>query len=115
MNGDATSDVHESDKPGHQRLTTAGRLLQLLASDGATDLTLLARRLGIPTRRLRACRDGEQPLEPEVQMLLAALVLEISPEHASLARQLHAQAQSALRVREGLVVSHPTYNGRRWR
>ena len=114
-NGDTASDELGPVKPSQLRLTTAGRLLQVVTVDGATDIVRLARRLGIPARRLRACRDGEQPLEPELQILLAALVLEVSPEHAALARQLHAQAQSALRVREGVVESHSTYLGRRWR
>lgn len=97
------------------RLTSAGHLLQLVTKDDAVTLPWLARRLRVPSERLRACRSGEGSLIPEIQILLAALVMELSPEHSPLARRLHAQAQSALRVREGAVESHAVYVGRRWR
>jgi hypothetical protein len=93
--------------------TAAGRLLEAVSATGSVDLALLARRLGTPAQRLQACRDGMLALEPELQIMLAALVMEVSPVHASRARQLHAQAQSALRVREGSVESHTVYVGRR--
>jgi hypothetical protein len=90
-------------------VTTAGKLLQVLEAGGQHDLSQLARRIGIPVRQLHECRDGSRPLELEGQILLAALVVEVAPEHARLARRLHAQAQSALRVRNGEVDSHSTY------
>jgi len=97
------------------KLTSAGHLLQLVTKDDPLAMPRLARQLKVPFDRLRACRDGQGSLEPEVQMVLAALILELSPEHSQLARRLHAQAQSALRVREGAVESHAVYVGRRWR
>jgi hypothetical protein len=64
---------------------------------------------------LRECRDRIRPLDVEHQILLAALATVVAPEHARLARRLHAQAQSALRVREGSVDSHSVYMpGHRW-
>ena len=98
----------------HPRITTAGRLLDVVSA-GGLDLAQLARHLRVPARQLRACRDGATSLEPETQILLAALVMELAPGHALLARRLHAQAQSALRVREGEVESHATYPGHTWR
>jgi hypothetical protein len=112
------NETTRDDQGGKQtpsRLTSAGQLLRLVTKDDAVDLPWLARRLKVPAGRLRACRDGRGSLEPEVQILLAAFILELSPEHSSLARRLHAQAQSALRVREGAVQSHAVYVGRRWR
>ena len=104
-NGEATA---------RPRFTTAGRLLDAVSTSGTIDLALLARRLGTPVQRLQACREGMLALEPELQIVLAALVMEVSPEHGSPARRLHAQAQSALRVRAGAVESHAVYVGRRY-
>ena len=95
------------------RVTTAGKLLQALEAEGAHDLSRLAQRIGISARRMGECREGIRPLEIEEQILLAALVMEIAPEHGRLARRLHAQAQSALRVRNGEVDSHFVYQ-QRW-
>ena len=92
--------------PARPKLTTAGRLLALVTTDDELDLARFARRLKVPERHLRECREGMRSLEPEIQLLLAALVVEVAPAHAAHARRLHAQAQSALRVREGLVKSH---------
>jgi hypothetical protein len=96
------------------KFTAAGKLLDAVSTTGAIDLPLLARRMGTSAHRLQACRDGMLALEPELQIVLAALVMEISPDHATRARRLHAQAQSALRVREGSVESHTVYSGRRY-
>ena len=112
------NETTREDQGGKQtasRLTSAGHLLRLVTKDDAVNLPWLAQRLRVPIGRLRACRDGQGSLEPEVQILLAAFILELAPEHSSLARRLHAQAQSALRVREGAVESHAVYVGRRWR
>lgn len=97
-----------------KNLTSAGRLLRAVVKDGTIELPRLARQLNVPVRRLQACQDGERPLEVELQIILAALVMALSPRHAPLARRLHAQAQSALRVREGSVSSQATYPGRMW-
>jgi len=95
--------------------TRAGRLLQLVTIEGKITCTRIAERLQIPEHELRACRDGARALEPEVQLVLATLVLEIAPECSLLAHRLHAQAQSALRMKQGAVESHMTYHGPRWR
>lgn len=99
-----------------KHLTSAGRLLRAVADNGAIELPRLARHLNVSARLLQACLDGERPLEIELQIMLAALVLELAPhpQLAPLARRLHAQAQSALRVREGAVSSQATYPGRPW-
>ncbi len=89
--------------------TTAGRLLDDVAASGSIDLVMLARRLGITVARIAECRLGLRPLELETQIVLAGVVTVLAPQHARLARRLHAQAQSALRVREGAVESHQTY------
>jgi hypothetical protein len=95
-----------------RRLTRAGRLLEAVTATGSVDLDRVARWLKVPADRLVACRDGTVSLEPEAEMVLAAIVIEMSPEHGAEARRLYAQAQSSLRVRRGLVQSHLTYNGR---
>ena len=97
------------------RLTTAGRLLAAIEERGTADLARLAWHLGVPQERLAECRDGVRPLDVEVQIRLATLVLTVAPEHGRLARQLEAQAQSALRVEQGAVSSHRTYVGITWR
>ncbi len=95
--------------------TTAGRLLISVEATGTTTFEQLAGHLGIPVEWLRECRDGGRTLELEVQILLAALVMLLAPEHEALARKLHGQAQSALRVRNGSVESHMTYySPHRW-
>ena len=95
--------------------TTAGRLLQAMAANGHDDLATIARQIGVSVRRLRECRDGIRPLDVEQQILLAALATVVAPEHGRIARRLYAQAQSALRVREGSVDSHSIYMpGHRW-
>jgi len=115
MINDTTREDNDVSKQNSPKRSSAGHLLQLITKDDAIALPRLARCLKVPAGRLRACRDGQATLEPEVQILLAALVLELSPEHSQLARRLYAQAQSALRVREGAVESHAVYVGRRWR
>lgn len=99
----------ESIKPRRTNMTAAGRLLAAVTANGSIDLTELAQRLNVPVYRLRDCRDGADLLPPEVQLVLAALVVELSPPHASLAHRLYAQAQSAMRIRKGAVESHLTY------
>lgn len=95
--------------------TTAGRLLISVEATGTVTFEQLAGHLGVPTDWLRECRDGERTLEVEAQILLAALVMLLAPEHEPLARKLHGQAQSALRVRNGSVESHMTYySPHRW-
>lgn len=95
--------------------TTAGRLLVSIEATDTVTLDVLANHLGVPAEWLRECRDGSRTLELEVQILLAALVTMLAPEHAALARHLHGQAQSALRVREGAVESQMTYySPHRW-
>jgi hypothetical protein len=97
------------------KVTTAGRLLRAMAASGHGDLGLIGRQIKVSTRRLQECRDGIRPLDVEQQILLAAVATVLAPEHERLARHLHAQAQSALRVREGSVDSHSVYNpGHRW-
>ena len=115
MINDTTREDNGVGKQSSPRRTSAGHLLKLITKDDADVLPRLARCLKMPAGRLLACRDGRAALEPEVQIVLAALVLELSPEHSQLARRLYAQAQSALRVREGAVESHAVYVGRRWR
>jgi hypothetical protein len=115
MINDSTHEDNGVSKQNSPKLTSAGHLLRLVTKDDAIVLPQLARHLKVPAGRLRACRDGQAALEPEVQLMLAALVLELSPEHSQHARRLYAQAQSALRVREGAVESHAVYVGRRWR
>lgn len=107
---------HES--PPHSRQpprTTAGRLLVSIETSGSVTLDVLASHLGVPVDWLRECRDGSRTLELEVQILLAALVTMLAPEHAALAQHLHGQAQSALRVRNGSIESRMTYySSNRW-
>jgi hypothetical protein len=91
------------------KLTTAGRLLDAIVDSGAIDLAYLAHRLNVPKRRLEECRTGGAALELEVQIRLAPMVMLLAPQHQRLARRLHSQAQSALRVREGAVQAHTTY------
>lgn len=91
------------------RTTTAGKLLQAVLAGGEVDAERLARYLGMSTTKLRECRDGVRALDLERQIVLAGVVAVLAPEHARLARRLHAQAQSALRVREGAVASHFVY------
>jgi hypothetical protein len=108
---------NEGPTPAQQarpKMTRAGRLLQILTTSDEDICTRIARRLKVPVHDLMACRDGSRPLEPEVQILLAALVLEIAPQCAPLAHRLYAQAQSALRVKEGVVEAHLTYHRARW-
>lgn len=86
-----------------------------MAASGHDDLAPIARQIRVSVRHLRECRDGIRPLETESQILLAALATVLAPEHERLARRLYAQAQSALRVREGAVDSHSVYlPGHRW-
>lgn len=95
--------------------TTAGRLLTSVEAAGAVTLEQLAGHLGIPVEWLCECRDGARTLDLEVQILLAALVMLLAPAHEPLARKLHGQAQSALRVRNGSVESRMTYySPHRW-
>lgn len=115
MNHDEPNVAASTSQPRRKSLTTAGRLLADITSDGALDMDQLARRLTVPAQRLRACRDGSRALELEHQLMLAALVVELAPQHGSLARRLYAQAQSALRMRLGAVDSHLIYPGWRWR
>ena len=100
--------------PAPKKLTSAGRLLRVLMASGAMEISQLAKWLGVSVGRLKACHDGERPLDVEAQIMLAALAMEIAPAHHQLARRLHAQAQSALRVREGFVPSQSSYPGRHW-
>jgi len=105
----------DSPSPSRRPRTTAGRLLLSVEASGSTTLGQLAKHLGVPEEWLRECRDGERTLELEVQILLAALVLLLAPEHTALARHLHGQAQSALRVKNGSIESHMTYySPHRW-
>lgn len=97
------------------KMTTAGRLLAAVHESGIVELAEIARILHVPAHFLEECRDGQRALETEVQILLAAAVLSAAPEHARLARQLHAQAQSALRVQLGVVPTHPTYQRASWK
>jgi hypothetical protein len=103
------ANLAESDKPRRKNQTYAGRLLAVVTGSGSVELGELARRLNVPVHRLRDCRDGSDLLPPEVQLVLAALVVEMSPPHASLAHRLYAQAQSAMRTQKGAVESHLTY------
>ncbi len=96
--------------PPKRKITAAGRLVALVTTDSVLDLARLARSLAVPERHLLECRDGLRRLEPEVQMLLAAYVMEGAPQHAAVARRLHAQAQSEYRVRERSIDSHETYD-----
>ena len=90
------------------RVTTAGRLLAELSRSGA-DLAPIARGLGCDFAHLDACRAGEVQLSHEQQMRLAALALLVAPEHGRRARALYAQAQTAIRLEVGEIVSHTTY------
>lgn len=90
------------------RLSTAGRLLLAIEGGGAP-LAELARLTGVREQTLLECRDGIRPLEPAVQMKLAAGALIVAPEHERLARTLYAQAQAALRLEESGAVRHLTY------
>ena len=109
------SEISESRPQSKRPRTTAGRLLISVEATGTTSLEQLSEHLGIPVDWLRECRDGLRTLELEVQILLAALVMLLAPEHEALARHLHGQAQSALRVRSGVIESHMTYySPHRW-
>ncbi len=108
MDNDEANVVSAPRKP-RKLPTAAARLLAAATGTGAVDLVYLAQRLKIPVDTLQACRDGSAALRPEVQIVLAALIVELSPPHASLARRLYAQAQSALRLQTGVVDSHLTY------
>ena len=109
------SDDENPRPPSKQPRTTAGRLLVSVEVTGTVTIEKLAGHLGVPVEWLRECRDGTRTLEVEAQILLAALVLLLAPEHEALARKLHGQAQSALRVRNGSVESHMTYySPHRW-
>ncbi len=110
-NGEGTS----RPRVPRNRLTTAGRLLAAVHERGSVDLAEIAKMLHVPVAYLEECRDGERTLELEVQLLLAAAALTLAPDHARLARQLHAQAQSALRVQQGTVATHPTYQRATWK
>lgn len=103
----------KSAKASRPKLTRAGRLLQLVTAGGGIDLDRIGRWMHVPAHALETCRDGLGSLDPEVQLVLAAVVLELAPQHAAQARRLYAQAQSALRVQQGLVQSHITYHGPR--
>ncbi len=111
-------DAAPHDTPPHTKKpprTTAGRLLVAIEATSTVTLDELATHLGVPVDWLRECRDGTRTLELEVQILLAALVTMLAPEHAALAKHLHGQAQSALRVRNGAIESHMTYySPHRW-
>ncbi len=97
------------------RLTTAGRLLLAVHESESADLAELAKMVRVPVSHLEECRDGERTLDLDVQILLAAAVLALAPSHERIARQLHAQAQSALRVAQGAVSTHPTYQRISWK
>ena len=115
MSETTSHDAPSAEKTPHAKQTAAGRLLALIAKGEAFDFARVARCLVVPERYLRECRDGLRRLEPEVQVLLAALVMELAPEHAHAARRLHAQAQTELRLRQGVVGLHQTYDSPRWR
>jgi len=108
--------THVSGSAGsRQRLSTAGKLLDAIAKQGEPKLEEIARYLRIKVRRLEECRDGICPLEPEMQMRLAATVVALGSEHKRLAYALYAQAQAALRMQQEPDRSHKYYPRERFR
>jgi len=96
-------------KGSPSRLSTAQQLLVLLSHDTNSSLTDLAKLARVNEKRLAQCRDGVRPLDADMQMRLAAAVVESAPRHRRLAQRLYAQAQTSLRMtlEDGRV--HPYY------
>jgi hypothetical protein len=92
-----------------RRTSTVARLLTALAASNAIPFDVLARRIGIAPRKLAECQEGTRELDLETQARLAAVVTASAPQHAKLARRLQAQAQSALRIRDGSIEGHQSY------
>lgn len=108
MLNDYTGGAGADDGPVH-RETTAERLLKVVHESSAAGLREIAKFSRISEQRLTDCRDGVRMLEPELQMRLAAAVMELAPEHRRLAHRLFAQAQSALRTSLAEDTSHRSY------
>jgi hypothetical protein len=79
-------------------LTAASRLIELVTRDNSSTLSELARRSAITTQKLTAVREGKRTLQPDEQMRLAAVVVELAPAHRRAAYRLYGQAQAALRT-----------------
>lgn len=91
------------------RRTTAGRLLGALTGEGGYPLDALARLAAIPSHELERCRDEGHALDLAAQLRLAAVIIAEVPSHARAARQLHEQAQAALRLAAGADRQHLVY------
>jgi hypothetical protein len=92
-----------------KRAWTAQRLLLAVGSQGQPTIEQLAQRIKVSESVLVACRDGARPLEPQIQMMLAAAVVELAPAHSRLAHRLYGQAQAALRMALDSDRCHPNY------
>ena len=99
---------------GRRGRTSAGRLLEKMTAADPASLANVAGQLRVDVVILERARDDGTPLDPVVQMMVAAFALELLPDERSLIHQVYGQAQTALRLENGSVESHMTYPKRTW-